>query len=261
MSIENTNLQALLLGTGRFYFCEGAKTVTEALAKGFLDFGNLKSVGIKTENEKIEHESASRGAVTIDKTVIRKAKLQYSLKADEWNKDNVSLAFYGEAGSQIVQAAHSAAAGDDLEFSVGNPSKSDRWYDARIGGAIVRHVTTITMTGLTEGEDFELDKELGRIRFLTAQTSTVTPTITSTAITSTSPKALNSLTPLVNVQKSGIGRLLFWDDNEESLKLDHSDFGCDVYIDSADEVDGSKFAEMTITVQVTSPKGTLASRD
>ena len=43
------------------------------------------------------------------------------------------------------------------------------------------------------------------------------PVASSAAITSTSPKALNSLTPLVNVQKSGIGRLLFWDLSSQAM--------------------------------------------
>ena len=129
-------------------------------------------------------------------------------------------------------------------------------------GDRLKRLTTVTITSLTEGTDFEVDLTLARIRFLTAQSTNRTPIITCSAITADSSSGASTWTPLEQPVKSGFGRLIMYDtETGNQVVFDHSGFSCDVSVDSVSDIDGESFAEVTLTVTVTATIGTYDARN
>jgi len=117
------------------------------------------------------------------------------------------------------------------------------------------------ITTLVEGTDFVLDLKLARIQFLTAQAASLTPTITCPAITAGAEGSFFGLIPGKSPVKSGYGNVIIFDQHDlNKVVLQHENFSCDVSIDSAAEVDGSKFTDITMDVQVTGDVGKLLVR-
>lgn len=103
---------------------------------------------------------------------------------------------------------------------------------------------------------------LGRIKFRTAQAADLTPTVTAPAITAGTDSAFLGLTPLADPVKSGVGRLVIFDQYDNNkVVVDHLEFTCDVSVDSAAEVDGTGYAEITLNVDVTGAPGTAFVRN
>lgn len=127
----------------------------------------------------------------------------------------------------------------------------------------LRNLTTVTFSGKTEGTDFVLDLLLGRVKFLTAQAANLTPVITCAAITAGSENSFFGLIPMLAPRQVGYGRLQIYDQRSSGNKvvLDHVDFSCDITLDASSEVDGTKWAEITIDVLVTTDKGIVNGRN
>lgn len=129
-------------------------------------------------------------------------------------------------------------------------------------GSQVRRLTNCTFASLTEGTDYELDLVLGRVRFLTAQSSARTPLITCSAIAAGAATGFTEHTPMAQPVKSGFGRLVLYDtETGETVVYDHADFSCDVSVDSVSDIDGEAFVEITLTVSVTETEGTYLVRN
>ena len=263
MPVTNNNLNAILVGTGEFSFCDGATTVAQASAKGFLDFGNITAFGLTSATDKQEHEGSYRGLKTIDKTFVTKTQIGYKLTCDEWEANKLQFLFFGTRGDATTQAALEADDADPLAFSVQNPAAVELWYDLRIDGKRVRNLTTVTIAAKVEGTDFVVDKLLGRVKFLTAQTAALTPALTAPAIAVGDAHSFHTITPLTNARRSGIGRLVCFDDSDTNRVIfEHDGFSCDVFLESAPgSVDGKKAADFSLQVQVTTLPGTVFSRE
>lgn len=129
-------------------------------------------------------------------------------------------------------------------------------------GDKVRRITDCTFSGKTEGTDYELDLVLGRVRWLTANSAATTPIITCAAIAASSSTGFTEWTPMAEPVKSGYGRVVFYDtETGETVVIDHSDFSCDVSVDSVSDIDGESFVEVTLTVSVTQDEGTYVVRN
>jgi hypothetical protein len=258
---EAKNLEALLLGTGEFKFAEGATAATAGTpAKPYKSLGNVKAFSMQPENTKVEHKGSYRGIKRVDRTKVTEVKAGYVLTLDEFADLNLLMLFYGAAAAGFTQAAASSANGDAMDFSA-NAAVIGAWYDLKIAGARVRNLTAVTISTLTEGTDFVLDKELGRIRFLTAQSTSRTPVITAPAITISSAEYLKGITPLQSATKSGIGSLAIFDENTPKVVLEHHSFGCDLSLEGQPNIDGENYSEMQIKVQITDPVGTVHHRE
>ena len=62
--------------------------------------------------------------------------------------------------------------------------------------------------------------------------------------------------------KSGFGRVVFYDtESGDTVVICHSDFSCDVSVDSVSDIDGESFVEVTLTVSVTETEGTYVVRN
>jgi hypothetical protein len=251
------NLDALVNATGEFVFAPGVTTVAGAQAAGYYDFGNIVVVGLKPTLEKLEHEGSYRGVRTVDAERGIKAVLEYQLKCDELDPTKLAYAMFGEAASAFTQTTKSTSSYDTLGFTA-VPAVLHRWYDIKISGVQVRNATAIVVTTKTEGTDFEVDLKLGRVRFLTAQSSDLNGTVTAPEITSASDGYMQAFTPLSEYLVTGVGNLwLFDDEHANDLIFEHRGFGCSITFDSMDDFDGKSFCTATFKVKVTTPFGTV----
>lgn len=130
------------------------------------------------------------------------------------------------------------------------------------GGSLIDFTgngTSVTIgKGLVENTDYVVDAKLGRVRFTAARTTNITLVVSAPAIVTGDAANLLGQTPLQSMIKSGYGRLAIFDDTHANkLVYLHEDFSCQVYLDSLDDTDGKKVAEMTLKVRVTDQVGTV----
>lgn len=253
-----------LIGTGEFSFCEAAKTPAQALVLGYKDIGNIKTFNLDPGGDAKKHKGSYRGVVRTDRTRKTGLELAYKLTADEYGVLAMRLMFMGTStGVQSAQAALAAAAGSAITFSAQAPSKSDRWYDLlNAGGSRVLSLTGATFVGKTEGTDFEVDYRLGRVRFMTAQTAALTPTLTAGAIVAGGVGSMNQINPMTVGTLSGMARLhVFDEDNFNNLVFSHVDFGCDISLESATDVKSDDWNDYSVMVSLTNPPGTVWHRN
>lgn len=256
-TIPLQNPDALITGAGEFRFAPGATSLADARNKGWIDFGNIVATGIKPQIDKLDHVTSVRGVRRVNKTVATKGELMYTIQCDELDVEKLKIALGGTDGTDFTQSAHTTANGNVLAFST-TAAVIGRWYDLRVSGVPVREVTTVTITGKTEDVDFVVDKKLGAIRFLTAQSADLTPVITAAAVTAGGTGFLQAINPLNSLMVRGYGRLSIFDGNTaEGLVYDHTDFSCECTFESMDDVQGTDWVKVTINVRVTSDLGTV----
>ncbi len=262
--VDVHNLDALLIGTGEFFFAEDALTAAAAGApgKGYRSFDNLKAFALQPEAEQKEHIGSYRGKRRVDRTFITQTKLGYRLTCDTMGLQKLLFMFFATEATAFTQSALTAANGDALAFSTGSlASQPNLWYDVLYSGVQVRNITALTIATLTENTDFVVDKLLGRVRFLTSQTASRVPVVTAPAITSSSAGYLKALTPQTKNLRKGIGRLVCYDQDPDNIVFDHAGFGCEVYISNQVEVNGEDVASYEVIVKLTSPVGTVFCRE
>ncbi len=255
------NVTALLLGTGEFSFSEGAKTVADAISKGFVDFGNINAFTPNLAADSQEHVGSYRGVRRVDKTTATKAALEYTLKCDEWKPDLLRYMFGGDFVATPARSALAAVAADTITVVAPTAGVKEIWYDLAISGVRQRALTAVTVATKTEGTDFWVDLKLGRIKFASTITGAQTPSITGPAIAVGDAAYQYGVKPLVSPVKRGFGRLVVYDqDANNNVALEHVDFSCEVTADNGSEV-GSNFSEISIKVKVTETVGTLLVRN
>lgn len=262
MSEPSHNLNALLIGTGEFSFAEDAETPAAALLAGYMDFGNIRALTPTIEAVKQVHKGSYRGKLVRDRTLVTEQNIDYIIRCDEWKKSNLLALFGGSETTEFTQAVLTAQVCDALAFTVGTPSDPDKWYQITNAGVAVMHVTTVTITALVEGTDFEVDTKLGRLRFLTPQTASKTPTVTADAILTGGDHAMHGITPFGNMTRRGIGRLVLFDQNADSdIVFDHREFLCEVTVENGGEINGENWSEIQLRVSVSAETpGTIYAR-
>lgn len=251
------NLNALVLGTGEFLFSMGATSLADAKTKGWHPFGNIVAAAVAPEIETIEHEGSYRGLRRVDKRYAIKSGLSLRIRCDEWDREKVKYAIFGENATNITQTAIVSTAIDALPFTT-TPAVINNWYQLQDSGVPVREVTAITIPGKTEDTDFVLDGKLGCVRFMAAESSDLTPTISASAIASGDNANLKGITPLQSAIKEGYGWLRIFDDTHANkLVLEYRDFKCQVSLENAGEFEGRSLAELTMLVTIMEDVGTF----
>ena len=131
-----------------------------------------------------------------------------------------------------------------------------------IVSTMLRNLTTVTISSLTEGTDFVLDLINGRIKFLTAQAVNRTPVITCPTINAGDVGSFFGMVPMNTPTRRGYGRLTCYDQNQANIvAFQHWNFSCDITLDTAAEIDGTKWEELTIDVLVTGDPGVMYLRN
>lgn len=263
------NIRALVVGaTIEFAFAEAPIGTSVALAGGplypFQDFGNLTGLDVDSGMESEKRMTSYRGVrreISEEPTLTR---LAYKLKSPEADPRKLAIAFNASESGAFTQAALAAVDGQALDFTTA-AAVIGAWYQLRTAaGVSVRNVTTLTIATKVEGTDFVVDKELGRVRFLTAQTASLTPVLTVSAVTADpSDLAMNVLKPMQKPIRRGIGRLIVFDrDTKNKVVLDHHDFTCEIVLEGSglNGQDGKSAAETSLKITVTDQEGTMVVR-
>lgn len=268
---QEHDLNSLIVGTPEFSFSEGATSVAIAQKYGFLDLGNLNSIQIQNEEEKVTHTGSYRGRRVDDKEFNTKVSSGYLLRADEMKLANLLMLFFGSEGTAFTQSALTAQTTDVLDFDSGDwgPAVLGKWYDILVAGKRVRNLTTVVLTSnatptpvvLVADVDYVLDVVLGRVRFLTAQIYNITGTVTAAAITSSSNYYMKCIKAGYKPNREGFGRLVVFDQNDKSIVVfEHTDMKCRVSINNQPEIDGETVANLEILVKVLEPAGDIFTR-
>jgi hypothetical protein len=263
------NIRALIVGaTCEFSFAEAPSTATLAQIGGplypYKDFGNLSVLDVTSEMESEKRVTAFRGVrreISSEPTLTR---LMYKLKSNEADPTKLAIAFNASEGGAFTQGALSAVVGQALDFTTA-PAVIGQWYQLRtVGGVAVRNVTTVTIPTLVLNTDFVIDGDLGRIRFLTSQAASRTPTITASAVTADpSALAMNILNPMQKPIRRGYGRITLFDrDATNKVVLDHYDFTCELVLEGSglNSQDGKAAAETSLMITVTDQVGVMLAR-
>lgn len=266
----NTNLQnirSMVIGTtAEFSFAENA---TSAAAAGdvsfpFKDFGNLTVVDVDSSIETEARIISTRGIRRQISNEPTLSKLGFKLKSNEADPQKLGYAFNASITGAFTQSALSAVSGQALNFAT-SPAVIGQWYQLRTsGGVAVRNCTAVTIATKIENTDFVLDLLLGRVRFLTAQAASLTPTLTVSAVTADpSTLAMTVLNPMQTAIRRGYGRLSFFDrDATNKVFLDYVDFNCEVTLEGSglNSQDGKSAAEVSLMVTVLDVQGSLLVR-
>lgn len=267
MATPDKNLDAIFIGTAEFSFAEGATTVTEAsLEKGYRDLGNVRAFQPQTNFESQDHFGSYRGRRRKDKSILTQQEMSYQLRVDEWNKQNLLLFLRGKTTTNFTQSSYSSAAVDDIDVTSGSGTR--KWYEITDGGSRVIELTSVTLTDsggagsvLTEGTDYEVDLKMGRVRFLKDTTDTIAVDVSAPQIQSGDDYYMEAIEPLGKGSRTGYGRLVVFDeDPDNNVVMDHVDFTCEISVESGGEVEGQNYSEITLNVRVTDEVGTLYLR-
>lgn len=256
---------AMIIGaTAEFSFAEGAATAALAgtPAYPYQDFGQITVMDMDNVPETQPRIVAVRGTRRQKGTEPTLAKNIYKLTMNEADALKLGLLYSATDGGALLQDSNTAEPADALDFSAA-PSIPGHWYDLRLDGARVREVESCAIATLAEGVDFVVDYRLGRIRFITVQSVSRTPTIALNAITATGDTGMRQLTPMAKSVRSGYGRLVVFDKRSaNNVVLDHQDFSCDIVLESGPGgQDGQAAAAIVAMVTVTSDVGTVLVRD
>jgi hypothetical protein len=252
------------LGTAQFLFCEGAVTRAAAAAKGYTDMGNFTALENKGEISTTPILKCFRGVTRESRKLPGIIKQSYDLKTNEvLDYRKLRFALFGSDLADYAQAASAAANGDALAFSAASPAILNLWYPLAIAGAPVREITALTLDALTEGADFVVDGKLGLVRFVNEATlpgESLTPVISAPALTGAHPLGLRRLKPMSRGIWNGYGRLLLWDQETQSLAMDHKDFSASITLSAPFTVANDALAEMTLNVSIGADPGEIFYR-
>lgn len=247
---QHHDKRTIIHGTGQLFFCRGADTEAEAIARGLEDYQLIDEIGITTRGDVREKMIVNRGKRRLGKASSKATEESYTITFGQLGFRNLAMLFnadidrdWGGEAADNIQTGLSATAGSAWDFdagSDGSPNNVGRWYPVlNASGTRVRDITAITLAGvkavygaagsataLAEGIDFNVDLKLGLIQFLTSiDDDVITPTITSKTITAGSVEYLKKLVPGETAFIEGIACLHFWDDDDEdNLALSHEYF-------------------------------------
>ena len=261
------NIRSMVIGTtAEFSFAENAPSaaVSGGVSYPFKDFGNLTVVDVDSSIETEARIISVRGLRRQISNEPTLTKLGFKLKSNEADPQKLGYAFNASITGAFTQSALTATAGQALNFATA-AAVIGQWYQLRTsGGVAVRNCTAVTIAAKVEGTDFVLDLLLGRIRFLAAQSASLTPTITCSAVTADpSDLAMTVLNPMQTAIRRGYGRISFFDrDATNKVFLDYVDFNCEVTLEGSglNSQDGKGAAEVSLMVTVLDVQGSLLVR-
>jgi len=136
------------IGSGILYFREIDETDSTS-DLGELDLGNCVDFSLDLEVDQAEHVNKRSGIGVVDKRVPTKLSGTGTIVLDEITQENLALALYGTK-STLAQAA-----GTHTENVV---AKLGRWMKMTY-----RSISNVVIAGYTEGVDFEVDEDTGRV--------------------------------------------------------------------------------------------------
>jgi len=150
--------QNYTLGRGELYFDDGS---------GERYIGNTPEFTLSTATETLEHYNSDKGLRNRDRNIVTQVTYSGSFTTDHISPENLAMLFMGTADT----LTQSALTGESDVFDSVSPML---WYQLGTSDAApagVRGVSNVSVEGagattLTEGSDYELDAQLGRLQIL-----------------------------------------------------------------------------------------------
>jgi len=152
-------------------------------ANGFRDLGNSPEFGITVSSEDVRHQSSRTQLKFTDKRVTVSQEVGITFILDEMNFQN--LADYFSGGTETFTNTHDTAWAAHEDSIVASSVKIGNWYqlkddngnrvyDLGAGGLIYsfEEDPASAATPLV-ASDYEIDEEMGLVRFLSTGTSTL----------------------------------------------------------------------------------------
>lgn len=180
-----------------------------------------------------------------------------------------------ETGDTFTKSAHGLSNGDrviliSLETSTGaslltpyyvvGAQENTFQLSATAGGSALDlsgDGNATYLAALEEDTDFEVDLEIGRIRFLTEVQTNTYCYLSGPAITSSSDDYAKSIKPLEQPSFEGYGRLAIFHAKDESLTWEHRDFSCSITPSNNQESTGKSPAMFDFIVKITHDRGRI----
>jgi hypothetical protein len=146
-------------------------------ADGFRDLGNATEFNITVSSEDIRHQSSREQIKFTDKRCVISQEVGLAYILDEINFDNLADFFSGS--TEVYDNPHDTTWANAEDALISSAVKLGAWYQLKddtgarvydLGAAGVTYVVEEDPAGtpqaLVEGTDFEVDAEMGLIRFL-----------------------------------------------------------------------------------------------
>jgi hypothetical protein len=157
-------------GQGKVYVAERE---TDGSAKAFRFIGNVPALSVSLSLDKLEHKESTTGQRLKDLEIVREKNAEFQATVEEWNIENLSMAFYGVkaavTGSSILneETPSGIVAGDFVRTryadissvvitdSAGSPATLTLGTHYRINSAKHGSIEFLNVTGFTQ--PFEID--------------------------------------------------------------------------------------------------------
>lgn len=214
------NTQDYVLGKGKIYVASIDDATGLPDADGFRFLGNAPSFNLTLTVEDRRHKNSFDCLAFTDARFIISQEVGLSFSLDEMNFENLSDFLSGstETHNNTHDVTHT-------DTSISTAVKLGRWYELRdAAGARVYNLDaagvayTIEMDDvsdvlLVEGTDYEINEQLGLVRFLPTATNIAEgdPAIWTIGTGASTPQDLDQVNALQRSQVSGT--LLFVQDN------------------------------------------------
>lgn len=88
----------------------------DGLPTGLRDLGNCVNFSLTPEEETLEHYSSREGIKTLDKEVTLTRKMKGKFTLDEYDKENLRLALFGELGKFAINLLTAGNIEGELDF-------------------------------------------------------------------------------------------------------------------------------------------------
>lgn len=174
--INNTGAprtEDIVLGRGRLLFAENDGVTGLPVASGLRDLGNVSEFTITVNTEDFRHQSSRDCVKQTDKRFIVSQESELSFVAEEINYQNLAAFFSGDTST--YNNPHDVT---HTDTTITDTLVKGNWYELRDGSnARVYNLDAAGVvytveegpapgTPLVAGTDYEVDEQLGLIRFL-----------------------------------------------------------------------------------------------
>lgn len=215
------NERDYVLGRGRVYLAKLDPSTGLPDANGFRDVGNSPEFTISVTVEDLRHKNSRSCVKFTDKRFVISQEIGVGFKLDETrNFQNLSDFFSGD--TSVYDNPHDTTMTDVVisadthlgawyELRDGN---GDRLYNLDAAGLVyVIEKDGVTDTALVEGTDYEIDEQLGLVRFLPTASAIAEGDQSQLTISTgaTTPKDVDEVDALTRAVVEGA--LLFVQDN------------------------------------------------
>jgi hypothetical protein len=239
-----------LLGRGRLYFAE---LLPNGQPGAFRDLGNAPEFRLTTTEETLQHRSSREGVAFTDAEVVISKETTFAFQLDEVNHENLAALFSG-VQQDVTNAAVAGFGAHTMIESV----ELARWYDIIDDDGVRAYCIdkddlTVSIQGgatLTEGEDYLVDEEFGRIFFLSnPEEATLLPEvgITVTLDPDSGAAAVDSVDGMRRTGVKGALKFISVNPQNNDFEQEFMLWKCSLKADGDFNLIGDEWAQMGFT--------------